>query len=190
MIFINEWLPNPVGPDAAGEFIELYNSGGAAAGLNGWFLKTEKDKKFLLAGRSIPAHGYLLLRRSVTKLPLRNADGELSLYAPNGTLADRGSFPGSAPERKSFSRVDYQVGPAQHFAFVDPTPDAANKTVGVAVMPHIYPVGTILNHELENSGFFGIMMGTASLIAGLIFYVTKTHEDLSKLFFGRDEEIW
>ena len=36
MVFINEWLPNPNGADAKGEFIELWNSGNAPINLSGW----------------------------------------------------------------------------------------------------------------------------------------------------------
>ena len=38
MLYINEWLPNPVGNDATGEFIELYNSGTTGVSLNGYSL--------------------------------------------------------------------------------------------------------------------------------------------------------
>lgn len=189
MIYINEWLPNPVGADAAGEWIELWNSGGTAVGLDGWVLKTENGKKFSLAGRRIPAHGYLVLKRTTTKLSLRNADGGLALYGASGTLADRGNFDGSAPEGKSFSRVDYTTGPAQHFAFADPTPGAANAVVRSVVAIHGYPAHVPLNREFTNAPFSVIMMGTAVLLTGLIIYVIKANDGLSKLFFPRDEGI-
>jgi len=188
MIFLNEWLPNPTGADAAGEFIELYNSGGATVNLNGWALATEKGKKFSLTGRSIPAHGYLVLKRSSTKLSLRNTDGGLSLYDARGIRTDYGNFDGSAPEGKSFSRVDHGTGPAEHFTFVYPTPGAQNKTVNVAVAFRTYPAGIPLGARFTSGEFSAIMMGTAILLAGLILYVAKSHEDLSNLFFRRNEE--
>ncbi len=190
MIFLNEWLPNPVGPDAAGEFAELYNSGSSAVGLDGWVLKTENGKKFSLAGRSIAARGYLVLKKNITKLALRNTDGGLFLYNSAGALVDGGSFLGSALEGQSFSRVDYGTGPAQHFAFTSSTPGAANGVASITVADRAYPAGVPLNHQLESFGFFGIMMGTALLLLGLIIYVIKTNEDLSELFFRRDEEVW
>lgn len=189
MIYLNEWLPNPVGPDAAGEFIELYNSGAAPMDLTGWVLKTENSKKFSLAGRVVPARGYLVLRRSVTKLSLRNTDGGLSLYGASGALVDHAEFFGSAPEGQSFSRVSYGASAAGQFAFTDSTPGAANKTVDIAITARWYPFGVSLTRRLDSSGFFAIMMGTAVLLAGLIIYVTKANEDLSKLFFGRNEKI-
>ena len=67
MLYINEWLPNPVGADAAGEFVELYNSGNSAAPLNGYTLGTGAKKKFSLTGYTIPAGGYLVLKKAQTK---------------------------------------------------------------------------------------------------------------------------
>lgn len=189
MIFINEWLPNPVGVDTAGEWVELFNGGGAPADLSGWVLKTENGKKFLFAHASVPARGYLLLPRAATKLSLRNTDGGLALYDASGVLVDHGNFDGSAPEGQSFSRVDYGTGPEQHFAFTDPTPGAANKTVSDAVSVHAYPIGVPLNHQLTIPAFSAIMIGAAVLLAGLIIYVIKTNEDLSELFFGKDEGV-
>lgn len=189
MIFINEWLPNPIGPDAAGEFVELYNSGNVAASLNGWVLKTENGKKFSLVGRSVPVRGYLLLKRSVTKLALRNTDGGLSLYGANGARADQANFLGTAPEGKSFSRVNYTAGAAQRFAFTDPTPGAVNKTVASVITVRHYPLNASLNHPLNSSGFLAIMMGTAALLLGLILYAIKTNEDLSELLFKRNKTV-
>lgn len=186
MVYINEWLPNPTGADAMGEFIELYNNGGAVVNLSGWIIKTENGKKFSLAGRSISAHGYLVLKRSVTKLSLRNTDGGLSLYDARGILIDHGDFSGDAFEGKSFSRVDRGTGLVEHYAFVSPTPGAQNKTVNVTVAIREYPAGVRLNVQFTSAEFFAIMMGTAILLAGLILYVAKSHEDLSNLFFGRD----
>ena len=59
MIFINEWLSNPTGADAKGEFIELWNNGNAPVNLNGWTLQVDSKKKFKLSG-SIRANEYLM----------------------------------------------------------------------------------------------------------------------------------
>ncbi len=45
MIYINEWFPNPVGNDATGEFVELYNSAATAANLNGYTLSDGAKKR-------------------------------------------------------------------------------------------------------------------------------------------------
>lgn len=187
MVYINEWFPNPTGPDASGEFIELYNSANGTVNVTGWTLKTENGKKFLLKDENIPPGGYLVLKHADTKLSLRNASGGLALYGPAGSLVDYGNFSGPAPQGKSFSRIDYGTADIGHFAFVDPTPGAPNKTINNAIAVRNYPTNVALNHRLETSEFFAIMMGTAVLMLGLIIYVITSHEDLSKLLFGRDE---
>ena len=189
MIFINEWFPNPAGADAVGEFVELYNSGFAAVDLGGWRLQTENGKKYSLDGKKISAGGYLTLARAQTKLTLRNTDGALALYDAAGALIDRGTFYGSAPEEKSFSRADHEPLAAEssgvtHFAFAAPTLGTKNATFDAAVAVREYARGIPLNHPLDTSGFFAIMMGTAAALSGLLLYVAKNHEDLSKLFFG------
>ncbi len=189
MVFINEWLPNPVGADAAGEWIELWNGGGTAVDLDGWVLKTENGKKVSLTGQHVSARGYLVLKRTTTKLSLRNTDGGLTLYDARGALVDHGNFDGSAPEGKSFSRIDHTGGPAQHFAFANPTPSAANAVVRDVVAVRSYPAGAPLNRGFTNSAFSAIMMGTAVLLTGLIIYVIKANDSLSKLFFSGDEGI-
>ena len=190
MVFINEWMPNPVGADAAHEFIELYNGGGAPARLDGWTIATEKGKSFLLARETIPPRGYLVLAHATTKLSLRNADAGLVLLAPVGAVADRATFAGNAPEGKSFSRVNYVAGPAAHFAWAAPTPGAPNKIPAIAVSLSHHAYGRTLGRQFTAADFFAIMVGTAVLVAGIIYYIAKHHEDLSKLLSSRDERIW
>jgi lamin tail-like protein len=188
MVFINEWLPNPVGPDATAEFIELYNNGNRSVDLEGWKLETGKGKKFSLAGHVIVPGAYLVLDHAETKLSLANTDGALALYNASGILIDEASFAGAAPEGKSFSRINYAPTDIGHFAFVDPTPGALNKTINNEIAARKYPTNTPLNQNLDTSGFLAIMMGTAVVMSGLIIYVIKSHEALSKQFFGRDEK--
>lgn len=196
MIYINEWLPNPTGPDncvncgKGGEFIELYNGGAQVVGLGGWMIKTESGKKFSLSGHRIAPHGYTLLKRSETKLSLRNTDGGLTLYGAEGRLIDRAQFLGSAPEGKSFSRVDHGTAETTHFAFVGPTPGAPNETVSTAIRAKEYPLNVPLNAPLSPMVFGAIVAGTAALLVGLIMYVIHSHEDVAKLLFGGDDGVW
>lgn len=194
MIYINEWLPNPVGADAAGEFIELYNSGVSREHLTGWIVKNESGKKFSLNGLSVPPRGYLVIKKSQTKLTLRNADGGLFLYAPGSTAgsipADSVEFRGVAPEGKSFSRANYNTGPASHFAFAMPSPGGPNSFTPIRIVSRAYQEGVPLNRQFTILDFLAIMVGTAALITGLIIYVIRHHEDLSKLFFGGNKKIW
>lgn len=186
MVYINEWMPNPVGADAAGEFIELYNSGALPVSLNGYTLSVGGKKRTPLAGRTIAAGGYLVLKKADTKLSLKNTDGALFLYGPDGRLADQASFEGSAPEGKSFSRVDYRASTAGHFAFTDPTPGKGNASVGTMVAAKQYSEGMSLAPQLPTSSFFLLMLGTAFTVVFVFTYILAKNEDLSHYLFGND----
>jgi hypothetical protein len=192
MIFINEWLPNPTGADAKGEFIELWNSGIAPVNLSGWILQTDNKKKFKLSG-SIRANGYLLLPRGETKLSLKNADGKLLLYNAAGELADQSAFEGTAPEGESFSRVSYNVYDSssvyrtiQQFAWSKPTPGAKNDiTAEIGISEIEYPAGIPLNaFRVSWSSMFGCAMLVGIIFAAILWYALRNDEDISQLFFG------
>ena len=187
MIYINEWFPNPVGNDATGEFIELYNSGAAVASLDGYTLSGGAKKKFSLSGYNLPPGGYLVLKHAQDGLSLKNTSGALLLYGSGGRVADSASFSGVAPEGKSFSRVDYGTAPVSHFAFVYPTPGAANKTIDTAVHVNDYPLGVPLSPQLSPARLIGLTLGISLFFLLFFIYVTKKNRNISDLFFGKDE---
>jgi hypothetical protein len=189
MLYINEWLPNPVGNDATGEFIELYNSSAAAQDLNGYALGDGAKKAFKLDGYVISPGNYLILKHADDKLTLKNTDGEVLLYGPSGQVVDRASFAGVAPEGKSYSRVDYGTAPITHFAFEYPTPGAANKTIDTAVSASDHPIGVSLSHQLPPASFISLMFGGASFFLLFFIYVIQKNRNISKFFFGGDEEV-
>ena len=188
MIYINEWFPNPVGNDASGEFIELYNSGATSANLNGYTLGDGAKKTFKLDGYSIPPDGYLVLKHAQDKLTLKNTDGVVSLYGSSGQVVDTASFAGAAPEGKSYSRVDYSAAPIAHFAFEYPTPGAANEVIDTTVRTNSYPIGVPLSPQLSLAGFAGLMVSVASFFLLFFIYVTQKNRNASNFLFGRDEE--
>jgi len=188
MIYINEWFPNPVGNDAAGEFIELYNSGATPANLDGYALGDGAKKTFKLDGYNIPPGGYLVLKHAQDKLTLKNTDGEVLLYGPNGRVVDSAHFAGAAPEGQSYSRVDYSAAPITHFAFEYPTPGMANKAIDTAVHANDYPLGVPLSLQLSPAGFLGLAIGIALFFLLFFIYVIQKNRNISDFFFGRDEE--
>jgi hypothetical protein len=189
MLYLNEWFPNPVGNDVAGEFIELYNSGAAAASLSGYSLGDGAKKKFSLSGYSISPGGYLVLRHAQDKLSLKNTSGTVSLYGLDGRVVDSASFVGAAPEGKSFSRLDYGTTSVEHFAFVYPTPGTANKTIDTTVRANNYPIGVALSPGLSFVGFTVLALGVASFFLLFFIYAVKKNRNISNFFFGRDEEV-
>jgi hypothetical protein len=189
MIYINEWFPNPVGKDADGEFIELYNSGVAAARLDGYALSDGAKKTFKLDGYSISPGGYLVLKHAQDKLTLKNTNGAVLLYGPSGQVVNSASFAGAAPEGKSYSRVNYSAAPIAHFAFVYPTPGAANETMDTTVSISSYPLGVPLSPQLSPVGSAGLMMSVASFFLLFFIYVIQKNRNISKFFFGGNEEV-
>jgi hypothetical protein len=192
VIFINEWLPNPTGTDSKGEFVELFNSGRVAVSLRGWSLKTSGKKIVSLDGYTIAGNRYLLLKRTETKLALKNMDESLFLYDASGKLADHSSFLGTAQEGKSLSRLNYTTDTTEHFTWSDPTPGAVNKiSENTEIAANQYPLKVPLNHPaLSRFEICQMALAVAIVLAGIILYVIKHYENVSQLFFGRDEAIW
>lgn len=188
MIYINEWLPNPVGNDNAGEFIELYNSGAATVSLGGYSLSDGAKKEFHLLGYSIPAGGYLVFKKDQTKLALKNTDGGLWLYGPGGRIVDQANFIGAAPEGKSFSRVDYGNVQTGHFAFLYSTPGEENKAFDNTVATRKYPMGVSLSSQLTVPSLFLLILGISLLLLLFFLYVARANRNISDFFFGRNEK--
>lgn len=121
MIIINEFLPNPVGKDTDGEFIELFNDSQNEINLTGWQLKDASGKSFILKNQKLGPAEYLVFDYKTTKISLNNNAETLLLYDQNGNLIDKAEFTGSAPEGKSLIRKNNK------FVFTDkPTPAKAN----------------------------------------------------------------
>ncbi len=187
MLYINEWFPNPVGPDAAGEFIELYNSGGASVVLDGYALGAGGKKKVSLSGYTIPPRGYLSLAHARIKMSLKNTDGEVLLYGPHGEGVDEARFAGVAPEGRSWSRVDYGTAPIGHFAWTYPTPGAANRTIDMGVTARRYPYGVSLAPRLGLGGVVLFAACVSAVLLALFLYVISKNKNISDLLLGGDE---
>lgn len=185
MVRINEWLPNPIGKDAGGEWVELHNAGPQTANLAGWRLVSDGGKKFIFRNAEIPPNGYLVLRRDETKLTLRNENGKLFLYDDKGALIDSAAFFGSAPEGRSFVRHGEVVIPQA------PTPGKANLTAMVSQVvnpPHMQ--GVPLNKVGLSSGEILLLaLGVGALFAAGALVAVKTNETLSHVFFKRNETV-
>lgn len=204
MVYINEWLPNPVGTDTGAEWIELFNDGQNSVSLNGWVLvsgsrsaQLDGGKKFILNGNDIGAGQYLVLNPADGKITLRNSDGSLLLYDAQGKLVDQSSFSGVAPEGKSYSLIEQNssIPPFQKeaaslrvggFVFADPTPGAMNKTITVMPPTKNYLVGQPLNKPFGMLDIIGLALFVGLIYPIFIIALFKKNEYLSKLFFGRD----
>lgn len=122
---ISELLPNPASPitDAAGEFVELYNSGTGAIPLAGYKLTSGSNDtyKYVLPDMTVNAGQYIVLYSAKTHLTLSNTAGRVRLYDPAGGLADETGIYDKAGDNQSWIFADNSW---QWTA--KPTPGAAN----------------------------------------------------------------
>lgn len=104
-IFINELLPNPVGSDTAGEFIELINNGDEVS-LSGWKLDDAAggSSAYEISDTVIESGEILSFPRSVTGIALNNGGDSVRLIAPDGEIKDEFSYDGSISEGSSYAR--------------------------------------------------------------------------------------
>jgi hypothetical protein len=180
MIYVNEWLPNPAGSDADGEWVELLNTGPGAVDLSGWRLMTDTGKGYVLNGVRLTEGEYAVLHRKTTRLTLRNTDGTVVLVDAAGAEVFRAAFRGTAPEGKSANRDEFN----QAF-FAPPTPDVANARPSLALVgEYASPIGQLGRGVLAGSeaALVGAMCGAAFICAAL--FIIKRNNGLRELFLG------
>ncbi|MFA6523463.1 MAG: lamin tail domain-containing protein [Candidatus Peribacteraceae bacterium] len=124
---ISELLPNPFGPDADGEWIELTNRSDQPLSLCGYSLATasSKTRRFPLDALLISPRGFLVLPHDATKLGLTNSKDAVRLFRRSGSgevLIQEVPYD-HVKEGRSFARAD-----DDSFAWVSlPTPGTANE---------------------------------------------------------------
>lgn len=88
-ILINEFLPDPEGDDAAGEFIELYNSGDSDVDLKNWKIGDNTIKRYVfLSDTIIEAGNYKVVYYSASRIVLNNTSDVVRLFQPDGNLLE------------------------------------------------------------------------------------------------------
>lgn len=108
-IILSEMLPNPVGVDKDGEWIEIYNSGDKKINLKGWILasgaKTSGKQYVFSDDKFIEAKKYLVIKRSENGLALTNESGKASLVWPPDKILSEVAY-GAAKEGKSYAFIN------------------------------------------------------------------------------------
>ncbi|MCH8748534.1 lamin tail domain-containing protein, partial [Patescibacteria group bacterium] len=107
-IVINEFLANPVGSDASGEFIELKNTSSTAVDLTRWQLDDAdggSSPYTIPAGTSLSGFEIRSWSRSVTKIALNNDGDSVRLFDPSGELKASRDYD-TASEGQSYNRED------------------------------------------------------------------------------------
>ena len=118
---LNELLPDPVGDDASGEWIELYNNSDQAISLAGVTIQDSSTSHFTLGNEIIAAHQYLVINRAQSSIALNNSDDAVTLRDPAGNQIDTAPYSGSS-EGWSWALIDGQWRWSRL-----PTPGAVNQ---------------------------------------------------------------
>lgn len=108
-ISISEILPNPVGNDTEGEWIELKNNEIDQIDLVGWVLEDSSGHAFIISkslqNTTVAPNGFYTLDYSQTKISLNNTSDVVALKRPGGTIADRVSYSDLA-EGQSYANIE------------------------------------------------------------------------------------
>ena len=120
-IFISEVLPNPIGPDRAAEFIELFNPTPKFADLSNF--------KILSNGKTFPIPPQTILGPTAfqtfysaeTNLQLPNTGGKVELRTPTNRKINELNY-GKARPGRAFARIQNQISET-----LSPTPKTVNK---------------------------------------------------------------
>lgn len=128
-VIISELLPNPIGPDAEGEFIELYNPNNHSINLKGWQMDDAEggSRPYVIKDLVIPAYGFAVLGRKLTGLALNNDHDSVRLFNDRGQLVDSVDYNGAK------EGLAYALGVDLSWQWTSqPTPGAANVFTAVA----------------------------------------------------------
>lgn len=106
---LSELMPDPVGSDKDGEWIEIYNSGDNKVNINGWILDDKTNggsKPYIFAEDTfIEPKGFLVVPRSKSKIVLANTGGEVNLLWYDAKNLSKAVY-GAAKEGRSFAFID------------------------------------------------------------------------------------
>lgn len=162
-IIINELLPNPIGSDEVGEFIELYNPNSLTINLDGWQLQDQSPMVFTIDEGRVTStlifpQSYLTIYRPQSKLVLNNSGSDgARLYNPLGELVDEVNY-SEAEEGQSYSLVN------GGWVWQGPTPNENNNFAISQNQVVNSASATIV--ILDNPGLIGRKVKLAATIAG------------------------
>ncbi|MEK7606925.1 MAG: lamin tail domain-containing protein [Patescibacteria group bacterium] len=104
-ILISEFLPDPEGEEASGEFIELQNFEPRAVNLAGWYLKDASGTRYVFGNFTVPASGFLAVWRAQSKIALNNNKETVTLFSPDDAQKDQ-VLSAAAKPGQSYALID------------------------------------------------------------------------------------
>jgi len=109
-IQLNEIFPNPIGADDNDEFVELKNNTNILLDLGNLQLRDASGAKYVIPSTVIQPNGFLVFKRSQTKLALNNSGEEtVYLYSPDNLILDKISYLGNNQEDVSYAKNNESV---------------------------------------------------------------------------------
>lgn len=130
-IVVNEVLPDPVGSDAAGEFIELYNPTGSTADLSGSKLDDAEggsNSWKIPSGTTLVPGAYRAFKRTETGIAFNNDGDSARLLSSDGSVISILTYTKSSKEGSAWART----GNGTAAWTIQPTPGTANVIVALA----------------------------------------------------------
>lgn len=125
-VVITELLPNPVGDDLQGEYVELQNVGAELVRLSPWALVDGRGRRYSFGDDgstdvALEPGSFLVVPRVVSNITLPNASGSVQLLRWDGAPAGVPVAYGSSREGKAWSLL-----PDATWAWATPTPGSSN----------------------------------------------------------------
>ncbi len=90
-------LPNPIGDDTLGEYIEIRNTGCQTIDISGYHLYDAASKNYVIPNSTvIVSHENMRFPYATTRIALNNSGNEsITLSDPTGTIVDTESYSGT-----------------------------------------------------------------------------------------------
>lgn len=108
LVQINEVVPNPVGLDEQGEWVELLSTSLEPIDLSGWVLDDEDDGSSpytFPAGSHLQPGKYLVITRVTSEIAFNNYVDSVRLFAPDGSCIETVTYSG-AVEGESYAYIE------------------------------------------------------------------------------------
>ncbi|MBP9748608.1 lamin tail domain-containing protein, partial [Patescibacteria group bacterium] len=144
-LFFSEILPDPAGPDGTAEFIEIENRSTSTVSTAGWHVAIGNRRPQALPTKDIAPQTVYAFFRSETHLALPNAGADLTLFGPDGRVADT----------LHYTAADSGVAFAQQSSAwawtTTPTPDLPNTILKPNHPPH--PIIQVTDPETPGEPF-------------------------------------
>ncbi len=131
-VAVTELLPNPVGDDLQGEYIEVQNIGADPVRLGPWALVDGRGRRYVFSGNGstdvvLDSGSFLVVPRVVSGITLANASGSVQLLRWDGAPAGVPVAYGSSREGRAWSLL-----PDASWVWATPTPGSPNAAPAAA----------------------------------------------------------